>query len=371
MTAAANGCRFTDQELDRAVRSLQNLTESLDFDTLRAALAESAHLSHKDWAVTEKSSAALAALLPGGPDDPTFRALFQRVLGDGGWDAAAAAAADRPTGCKPWAVLVTGVNGIRKTTCMYQKWFKQALAEALTLQGEDAVPPKELPDGDNSFFRQLDYVIATVANEDFRMLYQIDDVETYAKMKDSIFTRYRTIAEMWGMVLVREAQKRQMNVMVETSGRDPAMLGYMDHLFPDDQYRKLIVHFTINEIEFAEDSVDTRMLGEMESGRKASGAAGDTLQLISANAGGPYGSNVLRQVEEQSNKVWRRVLDPKDELGKGWTRASIRIEAQPSLDWTARASTGRPEDLAQEQTQYLDDDFDVKPKARSFVILPR
>ena len=32
---------------------------------------------------------------------------------------------------KPWVVLVTGVNGIRKTTSVYQPWFKKALAAAL------------------------------------------------------------------------------------------------------------------------------------------------------------------------------------------------------------------------------------------------
>lgn len=42
--------------------------------------------------------------------------VWQVVLEDGGWARAAAAAAARPAGRKPWAVLVTGVNGIRKTT---------------------------------------------------------------------------------------------------------------------------------------------------------------------------------------------------------------------------------------------------------------
>lgn len=34
-------------------------------------------------------------------------------------------------------------------------------------------PMDELPDGQNSFFRQLDYMIATVASEEFRELYRV------------------------------------------------------------------------------------------------------------------------------------------------------------------------------------------------------
>ena len=50
-----------------------------------------------------------------------------------------------------------------------------------------------------------------------------------------------------------------MNVLVETSGRDIAMFEYLDHFFPDGgPYRKMVVHFTVNELGFAEASVDRR-----------------------------------------------------------------------------------------------------------------
>ena len=66
-------------------------------------------------------------------------------------------------------------------------------------------------------------MVATMANEDFKDLFQVDDVSTYAALKDSIFARYRTVAEMVGVLLVRQAQAKRMNIMVETSGRDIAM----------------------------------------------------------------------------------------------------------------------------------------------------
>ena len=62
---------------------------------------------------------------------------------------------------------------------------------------------RELPNGSNSFFRQLDYMVATVSNEEFQALYRIEDTALYAKLKDAIFSRYRTFAEIIGLLLVR------------------------------------------------------------------------------------------------------------------------------------------------------------------------
>ena len=44
----------------------------------------------------------------------------------------------------------------------------------------------------------------------------------------------------------------------------------MDQFFPPSSgYRKLVVHFTINELRYAEDSVDLRMQKEMADGAAA------------------------------------------------------------------------------------------------------
>ena len=58
----------------------------------------------------------------------------------------------------------------------------------------------DLPHGYNSFFRQLDYIVATIANEDFRVIYkgagekiyEKEEVKVYSEQKASIFARYRT-----------------------------------------------------------------------------------------------------------------------------------------------------------------------------------
>jgi len=338
--AAGRNERFSEAELDKALGSLRSLAGphagTVDWTALRELLASAAHEPHKEWSKTERAAETLAGIL-GGPDGEAFRSIFQRVLEDGHWDAAAAAAAARPADAKPWAVLVTGVNGIRKTTTIYQKWFKDVLSQALAAKYPDAPAKEELPDGNNSFFRQLDYMIATVANEDFRNLYRLEDIDLYAALKDGIFTRFRTIAEIVGILLVKEGQKRRMNVMVETSGRDVAMFRYVDHLFPDTEYRKLVVHFTINDLSFAERSVDTRMQREMRNGRAAVAAATNPMDVIRANAGGPYGSKVLQKVQAEAQSVWESVSSGEAGVAESWYKASIAISARADAEWTVRA----------------------------------
>jgi len=148
---AAQNVPFSEEEIDRAERSLKLLLAdnseaetAIDWAAYRKLLSTSAHLSHKDWTRTASAAEELAGIVKG-PSDKVFRVLFERVLVDGNWETAAAAAAARSENSKPWAVLVTGVNGIRKSSSVYQTWFKQALRAALGAQfAGDAA---ELPDG--------------------------------------------------------------------------------------------------------------------------------------------------------------------------------------------------------------------------------
>jgi len=343
--AAAN-TPFSDAELDLAVQSLKCLVpeqqEKINWSALRDLYATCAHRTHKDWPTTMTAAAELAEII-GSPDSPVFRQLFTRVLEDGNWDAAARAATGRDSA--PWVVLVTGLNGIRKTTSVGQPWFKELLRQALGEQFDGAC--EELPAGTDSFFRQLDYMIATMALEQFKTLYGLNaPVEEYAAFKEGIFARYRTIAEILGVLLVRECQAKRLNVMVETSGRDVGMYKYVDQLFPGEEsgYRKLVVNFGINDIGFAERSVDTRMRMEMKVGAaalasaKGEGSAEAGAAIIRANAGGPYGSSVLAGVQADSVGVWRTILEAKEgEVGHSWLKASIAIDADAEAPWRARA----------------------------------
>ena len=113
------------------------------------------------------------------------------------------------------------------------------------------------------------------------------------------------------------------------------MFRYIDHFFDDKDYNKLVIHFKVNDIGFAEKSVDTRMEKEILDG-KAAVSTKDFQKIIDANAGGPYGSEVLKGVQSDSAKVWESVLSGED-AGKSWFKASICIEGNEERPWTAAA----------------------------------
>jgi hypothetical protein len=386
-------------ELDRVIDSWHNLyplesSVPVPWDDVRALLQEVAHLSHKDWARTERNAERLGDLLwpsnqkdtattttPSGVGEhrrmegPSTRQFLERILRDGNWDGAAQYAVEKgrmvhsesssssttTQDIRPWAVLVTGVNGIRKTTSLYQPWFAQLLQEALVPPaGTDstAAPPDldMLPTGSNSFFRQLDHMIATLCNEEFAQLYtwtaQLwkesplgldrppppDIVQKYSYLKAAIFTRYRTLSELLGVLLLKEAQKYGLNALLETSGRDVAMFHYMDHFFPSHAYRKLVLHFTIDHLSHAQNSVDQRMIYEMQKGVDAI-RRDCAFTLVDVNAGGPYGSEVLAQVQADSETIWDTQVVTGN-VGSDWYRACIHIQASDSSSdkpWTAQA----------------------------------
>lgn len=356
------GTPLTDEEVQDICNSIQNLVPTdapIDFGELKELLKSVAHLSHKDWGVTSDNSEKLSSLLSVGSKDdndgeslsPHARQLLERILTEGNWFGAVKSAPPMNSPKrKPWAVLVTGVNGIRKTTSMYQPWFDSLLSEALCSPPDVVVAnkPKNLPTGSNSFFRQLDHMICTLTNEEFAKLYhwaasQLPSdgspseqlVKDYSDYKAALFTRYRTLSELLGGLLLREAQKVNMNCLMETSGRDVAMFHYVDHFFDSTKYNKLALHFTINDLECAKLSVDRRMIQEIQEGVKAVKSE-DVFDIIYANAGGPYGSQVLEGVQKDSDKVWEtEVLS--GNVGRDWYKASIIINAHATEPWTAQA----------------------------------
>ena len=366
------GSPFTDEEIMDICHSIQNLVPQkapIDFEGLRQLLKSSAHLSHKNWAVTSDNGDKLSAVLSISSGETTIRdattttdrresltthakQLLERILKEGNWMAAVKEAPPMDsTTDRPWAVLVTGVNGIRKTTSMYQPWFGELLAEALCAPAGAEIAPKSqnMPTGTNSFFRQLDHMICTLTNEEFARLYawaasqlESDDeipstrlVNDYSEYKAAIFARYRTLSELLGGLLLREAQKVNINCLMETSGKDVAMFHYIDHFFGGTKYNKLALHFTINDLECAKGSVDRRMTQEIQDGVKALKSE-DFFDLIYANAGGPYGSQVLDGIQKDSEKVWEtEVLS--GNVGSDWYKATIAINARETGPWTAQA----------------------------------
>ena len=116
------------------------------------------------------------------------------------------------------------------------------------------------------------------------------------------------------------------------------MFEYINFCFPEKDYNKLVCHFTIDNIRFAEKSVDTRMLYEMKMGKEAIETNAGVLAQIQANAGGPYGSKELADVLEQSESVLTSVLTGTSDVGKSWFKAQIAITGHDDEPWTIRAN---------------------------------
>ena len=77
------------------------------------------------------------------------------------------------------------------------------------------------------------------------------------------------------------------------------------------------------------------MITEIQNGIRALERQ-DIFDIIQANAGGPYGSEVLPGVQQASEHVWEsEVLS--GNVGQDWYKATIAIEAHPTLPWTACA----------------------------------
>ena len=69
------------------------------------------------------------------------------------------------------------------------------------------------------------------------------------------------------------------------------------------------------------------------------------VEVIYANAGGPYGSEVLEGVQADSDRVWNEVImkkgnDDDDDgggIGNDWYKAEMRINAYEEKPWTIQA----------------------------------
>ena len=364
---------------ERVPRDALPQTQGLDLQRLESFLRKRAHLPPKHWP-TVKDGIHFLREIVGSPGDARFEKLFSRVVDGGRWNIAARYAEARICNSPgdadklPWVVLIMGCNGIRKTTSVFQSWFKAAIAFSLGSTYTGRV--EDLPDGNNSFFRQLDFMMANFVNVEFERLYKSaccrsmtpstssnsegsvtseKMVEAYMALKAAIFARYRGLCEMLGGLLLESAAERRMNVMLETSGKDIASFHYVNFFFPDEKYRKMVVYFDIDDIEHAKRSVDERMRREMARGcTLASRVESTPAHLMSVNCGGPYGGKQLRAVEAAARRTWKSVttstkdcggqaLGKEDEEGNDWSSwyfARVAISGNSDgggRGWSARA----------------------------------
>ena len=86
----SGGLPFTEIEINSAVESLVALEPEFSqrIDDYTNLLKECAHLSHKNWKLTECFSDKLSEIIGRNVDSKMFQTLFKRVLDGGNWNSA-------------------------------------------------------------------------------------------------------------------------------------------------------------------------------------------------------------------------------------------------------------------------------------------
>ena len=346
---------FTKLELEYAMQSIDNLN-MINFErdarqSLEELITKTAHLPPKDWLRIAKQwsrSHFREALMGPAVKYSPFRSLLGHCLDDGGWDRAVAAAEKRPAGYTPWLVLLTGVAGARKKSSILQPWFKEATAHTLKRTHDAALDndhvelreyedgEEELPHGEDSFYLQLGSIIAVIANVEMRLVYagpgtQLQNVDRFAEEKESIFIRYRTYALMLATFIIQEAAALGVNVIIEvdhqrTHHNWPADLHfhrYIEALFPGVPphrrtlfpslmgYRKLVLHYDVDDLGIAAFANDRRLLCEMKLGHGAQqrGAVpGGLREVIDAVQGGAQGKDWLVENQLAARALWKQII---------------------------------------------------------------
>ena len=127
---------FTPEETAAIIANLRTFGFDLSPSDLTSLILSKGGKSHKDWENTIACGEKMIECL-GGIEN--VKKVFERTVVDGRWEEAVSAKPTSPD--KAWVVLVTGLNGIRKSTSLAQPWIQDALVEALPDFKGDKVRP--------------------------------------------------------------------------------------------------------------------------------------------------------------------------------------------------------------------------------------
>ena len=281
---------------------------------VRQFVSDHAHKKPDDWPAIEAAADELETLL-GGPGDKTFNRLFHRILDEGQWSTAEAAAKSRGELEHPWVTVVGGVDGVRKLATLFQPWWPEAVQSALGVPEEfleeheldpmDAKTPKfgHPPSGRNSFIMPYDTIVATLTNALFISLYRTNAPAAYLDLKAAIYERYARLANIVGALILKHAKSKRMNVIFLSPATNKSPYNYVEHFFPGSYtsfYRKLTVYLDLDNISAAERTVRERLACEQEDGRLAVDPELEIWEAdmrILANRGGPHGALKLSKMQ--------------------------------------------------------------------------
>ena len=82
-----------------------------------------------------------------------------------------------------------------------------------------------------------------------------------------------------------------------------------------------------------------RVNQQLPNFNQSMGVMGGNANNINVNQGGPYGSDILKSIQLDSERVWLNVINDEDKVYTLWNKACIAIETTANDDWVVRAAS--------------------------------
>jgi hypothetical protein len=175
---------------------------------------------------------------------------------------------------KPWVVVIMGLNGIRKTTAMKDDQIKTLIYEALPKKIQDYYDKDFMPSANNSFFRQLDFIVPSLASKFFEMLKDLNSIDLYKLGKHKIFSTYGLFFGNWLNIISNCIGSVGCNMLIEATGQNylqSHLINRNEKFSAYNKYNKLIIRFSITEdnLSIIGDTIDKRFEEEFANLKKS------------------------------------------------------------------------------------------------------
>lgn len=165
------------------------------------------------------------------------------------------------TNNSPWIVVVMGLNAIRKTTAMKQLELPTLINSVLP-----HINTKYVPTANNSFFRQLDYLVPSIASGLFLKLQNIKHIKYYKIGKQLLFSKLAPLNGLWLNVVSNIIGKLDYNMLIEATGTNFSQVDLINDNSNFNNYNKLIIRFNFDQtqLDIVGKSIATRFEEEFE-----------------------------------------------------------------------------------------------------------
>lgn len=248
---------------------------------------------------------------------------------------------------KPWVVVVMGLNGIRKTSLMNMN--KGNTIATLLNKHLPTISIEDMPTGENSFFRQLDFMIPSISSkffEEFKKFKGKLDLFFYKIAKHILFTSMiGTLAKVWLQVVSIILGGLKYNMLIEATGQNFDQVDSIDKLSVFTDYNKLIIRCDVPtdkvSLDLVGQSISVRFENEFEELKKSDpnlayttiigGSTTEKEESIEFSDGSTQETISYISVNEKSRNTWEEKKNM--EKYTHWKKAEIIIFPYKNKDW--------------------------------------